>query len=352
MRIGIHPDNMWGTSYSEKWTEFLAARGVEVKILDLLADDAVLQAAECSGVMCRYFHVQQDKQSLQRILYVIQEYLKIPVFPDSRTAWHYDEKVSQCYLLDALGAPQPQSRIFWDRESALSWADTACYPIVFKLSVGAGASNVIKVEGKDDALKYIELMFGPGKFPMTMNEYRFDSSIRSFAQMKTMLWRTMHAAKYALIGVFPPLPNTWWKPEHGYALFQEFLPGNTFDTRVTVIGNRAFAFQRMNRPGDFRASGSGNIDYDHEKIDLRCLEIAFETSRKGGFQTMAYDFLYKDESPVICEISYTFVDTAVYSCPGHWDSDLNWHKGQMWPEEAQVIDFMKRVVEAYGTSRC
>ena len=77
--------------------------------------------------------------------------------------------------------------------------------------------------------------------------------------------------------------------------------------------------------------------------------IAFETSQKGGFQTMAYDFLYKNESPVICEISYTFVDTAVYLCPGHWDSDLNLHKGQMWPEEAQVSGFMNQIAASHGS---
>ena len=35
--------------------------------------------------------------------------------------------------------------------------------------------------------------------------------------------------------------------------FQEFLPGNAFDTRITAIGNRAFGFLRENRPRDFRA---------------------------------------------------------------------------------------------------
>ena len=38
----------------------------------------------------------------------------------------------------------------------------------------------------------------------------------------------------------------------GYVYFQDFIPDNQFDTRVTVIGNRAFAFIRKVRPGDFR----------------------------------------------------------------------------------------------------
>ena len=33
-----------------------------------------------------------------------------------------------------------------------------------------------------------------------------------------------------------------WQRKKNYAMFQRFLPGNEYDTRVTVIGNRAFAF--------------------------------------------------------------------------------------------------------------
>lgn len=47
-----------------------------------------------------------------------------------------------------------------------------------------------------------------------------------------------------------------------YVYFQDFIPGNDFDTRVTIIGDRAFGFTRNVRPGDFRASGSGNVGYD------------------------------------------------------------------------------------------
>ena len=58
---------------------------------------------------------------------------------------------------------------------------------------------------------------------------------------------------------------------------------------------------------------------------------------------MAYDFVLKEGNPVIIEISYAFADWAIHSCPGHWDSELNWFEGQMWPEEAQVDVFLDRV---------
>jgi hypothetical protein len=133
--------------------------------------------------------------------------------------------------------------------------------------------------------------------------------------------------------------SPFWRRHKNYVLFQRFLPGNNFDTRVTVIGDRAFAFRRMVRDDDFRASGSGRIDYDSTKIDPRCLEIAFATSRKMGFQSMAYDFLRnEDGEPEFCEVSYTYVSSAVHNCPGYWDTRLNWHEGHYWPEHLHLID--------------
>lgn len=343
MRVGVHPDNNLGTSFSARWIECLKERGVEVKVLNLLDRDFMEQLEGCDGVMWRWFHLEQDKQSVKKILYVIENYLNIPVFPDNRTAWHFDEKVDQWYLFKALDVPQPETWIFWDKEPALQWAKSAPYPVIFKLSVGAGSSSVLKVRDGHEAKALVNRMFDRGIFPMTMNEFKYRLIPRSRRELRATLARPFDAFRYLLRNEFPPLPKDWWKPECGYVLFQEFLTGNDFDTRVTVIGDRAFAFRRMNRPGDFRASGSGNIDWNPKAIDRRCLELAFEISRKGKFQTMAFDFLYKEGRPLVCEISYTFVSSAVHACPGHWDSDLKWHEGQMWPEEAQVEDFLAEI---------
>ena len=56
----------------------------------------------------------------------------------------------------------------------------------------------------------------------------------------------------------------------------------TYDTRVTVIGGRAFAFRRFNRDDDFRSSGSGKIDYNMEEIDKRMIKLALKVSKKDG----------------------------------------------------------------------
>jgi glutathione synthase/RimK-type ligase-like ATP-grasp enzyme len=132
--------------------------------------------------------------------------------------------------------------------------------------------------------------------------------------------------------------------DKGYIYFQDFIPENKHDTRVTIIGNRAFAFKRMVRDNDFRASGSGRIDYDMSGIDIRCVKIAFEIADKIQSQSVAFDFVVgKDSSPLIVEISYCYLASAIRDCCGHWDKNLNWHEGKMWPQYAIIEDILERI---------
>jgi hypothetical protein len=133
-----------------------------------------------------------------------------------------------------------------------------------------------------------------------------------------------------------------WTREKGYALFQKFLPGNKFDTRITTIGGRAFGYRRFVRKNDFRASGSGQFDPDPGQVDPRCVRIALEISGKLKFQTMTYDFLFDENNePHFCEISYTYTDWMVHACPGFWDTEMNWHPGHYWPQYFHLMDALE-----------
>lgn len=344
MKIGIYPDQIGKESYSEQWTRFLSGWGVEVETIDLLSLDVLDQARKFDGIMCRYGHNPQHKQSLQKILYTIEHHLKIPVYPNSATAWHYDEKKYQYYLLNSIHAPLVKTWLFWEKEQASEWTKSAAYPMVFKLSTGAGSSDVLLLRSQREVEQYIHKMFDQGLFPYTLNEYRNNQQFSlSKSSLRNLIKRIYYSIRYVWNGNYPPLNHDWWQPEFGYIYFQEFLPENAFDTRISVIGNRAFGFRRMNRPGDFRASGSGMIDHNPAEIDPRCIQIAFEISQKFCFQCMSYDFLYKEDQPLIAEISYAFADWAVEACPGHWDPSLNWIEGRMWPEEAQAEDFIRYI---------
>ncbi|MGQ9919614.1 MAG: hypothetical protein ACUVS7_19645, partial [Bryobacteraceae bacterium] len=79
--------------------------------------------------------------------------------------------------------------------------------------------------------------------------------------------------------------------EKGYVYFQDFIPGNLYDIRITVVGDRAFGFTRDVCKGDFWASGSGLLVYDRSRINLACVRMAFDVSRKIGSQNAAFDIL-------------------------------------------------------------
>ena len=86
--------------------------------------------------------------------------------------------------------------------------------------------------------------------------------------------------------------------------FKNFYQITISIQELTIIGNRAFANRRFVRKNDFRASGSGNADFNKNLIDLRFIKIAFEISKELKFQSMAYDFLLNENNqPEICEIS-------------------------------------------------
>src|SRR5690606_25754870 len=80
--------------------------------------------------------------------------------------------------------------------------------------------------------------------------------------------------------IIPTEFSRMYSREKGYVYFQDFIEKNTFDIRVIIVGDRAFAIKRLIRQNDFRASGSGNIIYDINEIDFECIRISFKINEK------------------------------------------------------------------------
>jgi glutathione synthase/RimK-type ligase-like ATP-grasp enzyme len=267
------------------------------------------------------------------------EAMGVAVFPNMATCWHFDDKVAQKYLLEAVGAPLVPTYVFYDLSEALQWIDRAVFPKVFKLRTGAGSLNVRLVRHAQQARTLAKQAFTGGFQPVA--HYWQDARKR---------FRTARQRR-DLLGIVKRLPRTLATirqlnrglgRERGYVYFQDFIADNQFDTRVTIIGTRAFTFTRNVRPGDFRASGSGDIVYDVDRILPQCVQIAFEVTRKVGSQSMAFDFvLAPHQQPMIVEVSYCYDPAAVYQCMGHWDDQLKWHQGHIWPQDAILIDLLE-----------
>ena len=261
------------------------------------------------------------------------------VFPDSNTAWHFDDKLGQKYLFEAIEAPVATTWVFYDKNKAFNWIDTAQFPKVFKLRGGAGSQNVRLVSSKREAKKLARRAFTVG-FP----SYDGTGAVKEVYRKLRIGKASMQDLAESIIRlVLPPHYARVRGRERGYIYFQNYIPQNNYDIRIIVIGDKAFGIKRMVRSNDFRASGSGEIIYDRDHINDESVRLSFHLAEKLQSQCVAFDFVYDKGLPLLLEISYGFMKEGYDPCPGYWDKDLNWHEGIFDPYGWMVEDLIKSI---------
>lgn len=328
-------------SFTDRWLEYCQLHGIMHKIVNCYDNDIIAQLNSFTHLL---WPITQDSPAdiaHSRKIIASAERAGVKVFPNSDTCWHFDNKIAQKYLLEAINAPLVSSYVFYEKEKAFEWIAQTTFPKVFKLKSGAGSANVRLVKNKNEAIKLCHQAFGQGF--VSYHGYFGDAKtkLRKIGTFPQFIDKLKRFPKYLLSSA---ITKQQMPRERGYLYFQDFMPGNQYDIRITIIGNRAFGFTRDVRPNDFRASGSGSISYDRKRIDMECVKVAFDVAEKIKSQSMAFDFI-KDENgkPKIVEISYGFQTKAVYDCTGYWDKGLNWHEGHTWPEDAILEDLLHKV---------
>lgn len=331
-------------SFSDLWLAYCDDHGIPYRLVDCYRSDILDQLAGCSGLMWHWPHYDHKAALFARQLTVSLEKMGIRVFPDSATSWHYDDKLGQKYLLEALGLATVPTHVFYNKDEALRWAAQTSYPKVFKLRGGAGAENVKLVRDERRALSLIRRAFGRG-FNQKSRLYLLKERLWHVRRDRTLksLWNVWRGLARLVI---PTADERAARIERHYAYFQDFVPDNDHDIRVIVIGRRAFAIKRMARKGDFRASGSGYIIHDPAAIPQDCLRASFDAAAKLGTQCVALDFVFLNGRPLVVEISYAFARAVYLDCPGFWDDQLNWHEGRFHPEHFMIEDFVKATIGA------
>ncbi len=338
MKIAIHPAK---ASFSDRWIDYCKNNSIDFKIVDCFKSDILNQLSDCDALMWHFNHKGSKESKFAKQLLFSLEASGKKVFPNFNTAWHFDDKVGQKYLFEAIGAQYAPAKVFYNKKEALGWANDTNYPTVFKLRNGAGSDNVKLIKNEKQARAIIKKSFGKG-FKQYDGWGNLKERIRKYRKGKTDL---VNVLKGVIRLFYPTEYARVTGNEVGYAYFQDFIPDNYFDIRVVVVGNKAFAIKRMVRENDFRASGSGFILYEKEHFDDETIRTAFEVSEKLQDQCMAYDFVYKEGKPLIVEISYGFSKEGYDDCTGYWDNDMTWHEGKFNPYGWMVENLVKSVME-------
>lgn len=337
-RIAIHH---YANDFSERWIEYCKNNNLEYVLVDCYKND-IIDVMKNFDLLLWSWNLShfESLQFAREVIYALEKMGKT-VFPSLQTSLLYDNKVGQKYLLEAIDAPMVPSYVFYEKKEALEWVDNTIFPVVFKLSGGAAAMNVSLCESKNQAVGLINQAFGKGFSPVNRTAL-FRDKLRLFK---------ISPSKKSLLSLLKATGRLFIRTEKeklmsrdkGYVYFQEFQPDNSYDMRITITGDKATGLKRPCRENDFRASGSLNRIYDKDQIDIRAIKIAFDISRKLGFQSMSYDFILdKNSEPIVVEMSYHFPLTAYDDCEGYWDQDLNWYAGRINPQQMIIESLLNR----------
>jgi glutathione synthase/RimK-type ligase-like ATP-grasp enzyme len=294
-----------------------------------------------SHFIARYRGTEKDLSLMQAILPEIERN-GVYALPNFNTAYHCGDKSRLAPFYEANNINHPKTYLFWEIEHVISVLDSGSivFPVIVKLRRGASSTNVIKVNNKKQLLKLAKNIFLKGVKPGMLEEAAYGSGYFLSLILKSLKKQSAQSIKDLRHKLHYIRLNDTREIESSCLIVQQYHPNNSFDTRITIIGDRAFGFRRFNRKDDFRASGSGLIDYDTNEIDSSMIKLAFELSKKFDFQTMAYDFIYDTEgNPTVLEHNFTYVDSAVSKCPIYWDQDLNeFPNDNKYPQYWQLVD--------------
>lgn len=281
----IHKDKIYRLDrWYRRFTQQAAQTGIPFRTVDLLrCDYRDLPMTASDGLIGRFGHHPRDVRRMRPIYAALDDYCGGRIFPRFHTYSFYDDKRRQMELLQSKQYPAPRTAFVASRDDVDRFLDETGlrFPLVAKKTFGASASHVRLARSRDEVL----------------------------------------------------LPG----------ILQEFCPNNDGDLRVVVIGNRVMGFRRNNRPGDFRASGSGLKEY-LDDLDFECVRLAHRISVENGFESMAYDFVRDGQGRwVVLEFSYCF-GPGSRKCAYYYDlpSGEKKDKTGVYPEDFILADFLEK----------
>lgn len=336
MMIALHNSK---NSFFEEWKKYCEEKKIPYKVVNCYDNDIIQHLEDCEALFWHHNHADPRDVLFARQLLASLEVVNKKVFPNHYSNWHFDDKLGQKYLFEATNIPHVKTHAFFEKNKALEWAENETYPKVFKLRRGAGSRNVWLLNSKSEAIATINKAFGKG-----FRQYDTWGGVKENFRKYRLGKGSLKEIVKALAHLYIPLNlEKSQGRERGYVYFQDFIPQNKFDIRVIVIGDKAFAIKRHVRENDFRASGSGFIEYKKELFDTSLIAQSFENAAKIKANCVALDYVFLEGEALVVEVSYGFNKKGYYDCPGYWTQDLKWHEGSFNPYGWMVDDVLKKI---------
>ena len=116
IQIAIHKATGGFTTH---WIDYCNSSGISIKLVNAYDNDIISQLEDCDAFMWHNNHANyRDLLFAKQLLASVEATGKI-VYPNHKTGWHFDDKVGEKYLFEALNIPFAKSYVFYDKNTAL-----------------------------------------------------------------------------------------------------------------------------------------------------------------------------------------------------------------------------------------
>lgn len=332
MKLGILKSVSELDDLVESYRKACEKVGVDYVILDLLSDHWMeeIRNSGIDGILVRTRGtIQEQKSMFDERLYIIQNYLHIPIYPSWKELFFYENKRMYAYYCEANGIPCPKTHVLYRRKDALDYIDTATFPLVFKTNGGSGGSGVDVVRNKCKAKRLVNRIFGRINPRLTIGY--------------------IHWGKYHGI----PMPKLGMAQKH-YVIIQEYVDIKT-EWRIFKIGDTYGGYQR---PMEHGHGSCELMKYGFPPKVL--LNLIKDFCEKEDVGSMSFDVLIdRDDQYYVTEMQTLYGSFSPHQCmvdevPGRIvfkDNDFVFEPGEDFflinSNVLRVSDFVNKLSTGY-----
>lgn len=284
-KLGIFNGFETGPDSYELYVKACQDLGVPYEVVDLISSRWIenVRRSDCAAFLVRptpRFAVW--KRMFDERLYFVVNTLGKLIYPSYDELFLYENKRAMAYFMELHNIPHPKTYVFYDRDEAMEFLETASYPLVFKTHIGATATGVEILRNKGQAERFVRKVFWIGHGRKTR------------ASFKGLL-----SQKIRVPGVSAAY---YLEREYRTVLLQEYVPVKA-EWRMIRIGDSYFGYQKLKR-GQFH-SGSRLDGWGDPQRPL--LDFTRSVCDKGGFWSMALDvFVTEDDKFLVNELQCVF----------------------------------------------
>ncbi len=281
-------------------------------------------------------------------LYIITNYLKIPMFPSLEETLIYENKKMLSYFLKANAIPHPETNVFYIKQQALDFVSGCSFPIVAKTAIGASGSGVKIIKTKEEAMKYIHSAFSKKGINRRIGPNPNHGTPVSW------LKKAMKDPGYLIRKVQLYKSEYKFGKQFNYVLFQAYIK-HDFEYRVTKCGEYYYTTKKL--PVNGKCSGAGVFSYTPE-VPLEVYNFVKDICDKHNFNSMSADIFCTESGYLINELQTHWGvedDETMYvnGAKGVYKYNNGWRfiKGDFWTNcyfdtrlDAAIELFNKRIL--------